>query len=270
MPDSFRSLTRRAAIAACLICTPGLPAAAQQPLGIREAPSSAEFFSRFDFNMAADKIGVSDPRFVWDSHWAGDFDIVDYVLGRVSFLADYQALVGEEFRPFDPYQSSYTLEAMASARKGKTEFVAVLNHVSRHYGDRFNQVAVAQNSLGLRVMRRIALGGAIVDLRGDLRKVIARTYVDYEWISNVDVTVGRQGSGRLGIYSRAFAQLIPVDRAIAGRGPQGGGRLEGGIRVDGTVGSLQVFVGWENVVDADQLDRQSRHWPFFGFRLLGS
>ena len=33
---------------------------------------------------------------------------------------------------------------------------------------------------------------------------------------------------------------------------------------------MQVFVGWESVVDADQLDRQPRHWAFSGFRLLGS
>ena len=65
----------------------------------------------------------------------------------ISFLADYQALIGNEFRAFDPYQSSYTLEAMSSVRKGRTEFVGVLNHVSRHFGDRFNVVAVAENSL---------------------------------------------------------------------------------------------------------------------------
>ena len=109
--------------------------------------------------MAAAKLAIDDQRFSWDTHWAGDFDLVDYVYGRISFLADYQALLGSEFRPFDPYQSNYLLEASGSYRIGKTELLGVLNHVSRHLGDRSKPAAVAENSLGARVMRRFG-GGA--------------------------------------------------------------------------------------------------------------
>src|SRR5262245_17857501 len=100
MPDSIGSLIRRALVIACVAIGAAAPAAAQQALGMAEAPDAASFLTRFDFNMSAAKLGHPDPRFSWDVHWAGDFDLVDYVHGRVSFLADYQSLLGSEFRPF--------------------------------------------------------------------------------------------------------------------------------------------------------------------------
>jgi hypothetical protein len=187
----------------------------------------------------------------------------------VSFLTDYQALLGSEFRPFDPYQSSYTLEAAGSYRSGKTEFVGVLNHVSRHLGDRAKRLAVAENSLGPRVMRRFTDGTTTLDLRADVRKIIARAYVDYTWISNLDVTLRSDLSPRTGIYARVFGQTIAVDKTIAGRDRQSGGRLEAGVRVIGTGGAIELFFGAERVIDADQLDRTPRRWAFAGFRLVG-
>jgi hypothetical protein len=217
--------------------------------------------------MSAAKLAHPDQRFSWDTHWAGDFDLVDYVLGRASFLADYQALLGSEFRAFDPYQSSYLLEASGSVRSGQTEVLGVLSHVSRHLGDRFKRTAVAENSLGPRVMRRFTDGRSSFEVRGDLRKVIARAFVDYNWIMDVDVTIRSDLSLRTGVYSRAFGQTIPVDKTIAGRDRQSGGRLEAGVHLRGTGGAIDLFFGAERVIDADQLDRETRRWAFVGFRL---
>jgi hypothetical protein len=258
---------RAAVIVCCLLATIG-SVAAQEPQGIVDAPPAAEFFPRFDFNMSAAKLAYPDQRFSWDTHWAGDFDLLDYVYGRMSFLADYQALLGSEFRPFDPYQSSYLLEASGSIRLGKTELLGVLSHVSRHLGDRYKRVAVAENSLGPRVMRRFTVGPVNLEARGDLRKVIAHAYVDYSWISDVDVIVRSDLNTRTGVYGRAFGELIPVHQAIVGRDRQAGGRLEAGLRLRGTKGDVELFVGAERVVDADQLDRVARRWAFAGFRLL--
>lgn len=269
MPDSIGSLAGRAACVACLLLAATVHAAAQQPFTITEAPTSAQFFSRFDFNMSAAKLADPDPRFSWDTHWAGDLDLVDYVHGRVSFLADYQALLGSEFRAFDPYQSSYTLEAMGSVRAGKTEFVGVLSHVSRHLGDRPKRVAVAENSLGLRVMRRMEARGTVFDVRGDVRKVIARAYVDYAWFGSADLIASRRVSPRTALYTRVFGQMTTVERSLLGRDPQPGGRFEGGVRLAGTGGIVELFAGAERVTDADQLDRQPQQWAFAGFRLLG-
>ena len=67
--------------------------------------------------------------------------------------------------------------------------LGVLSHVSRHLGDRYKRVAVAENSLGPRVMRRFTFGTMNVEGRADLRKVIAHAYVDYNWFADVDVIV---------------------------------------------------------------------------------
>ena len=88
------------------------------PVDTGEPPSTPQFMTRFDFEIVANALSGEDPHFSWDTHWVGNFDFVDYVYGRLSFEADYQAILGEEFRPFDPYQSNYYLSAAASYRRG--------------------------------------------------------------------------------------------------------------------------------------------------------
>jgi hypothetical protein len=268
MADFHGRFIARATLAACITWFTITPAAAQQPQGIADAPTAPEFFSRFDFNMSAAKLAYPDQRFSWDTHWAGDFDLVDYVYGRMTFIGDYEGLLGSEFRPFDPYQSNYLLEAIGSVRLGKTEVLGVLNHVSRHLGDRFKPLAVAENSLGPRIMRRFTADDLTLEVRGNLRKVIARAYVDYTWMSDIDLTAKADLRPKVGIYARAFGQTIAVDRTIAGRDRQSGGRLEAGILLRGVKGDVELFVGGERVIDADQLDRLPRRWAFAGFRLL--
>jgi hypothetical protein len=268
MTDLLGRFGWRAALAAGITLFTITTAAAQQPQGIAEAPAAPEFFSRFDFNMSAARIADPDPRFTWDTHWAGDFDLLDYVYGRISFIGDYEAVLGSEYRAFDPYQSNYLLEAIGSFRSGKTEILGVLSHVSRHLGDRFKPLAVAENSLGPRVMRRFAYDGTAIEVRGDVRKVIAHAYVDYTWMSDIDFTVRHDLRPKVGVYARAFGQTIAVDKTIAGRDRQSGGRLEAGVDLRGGKGDMELFVGGERVVDADQLDRIPRRWAFVGFRLL--
>ena len=268
MVDSVGRFAARAAAATCLTFFIVARAAAQQPQGFAEAPPHPEFLSRYDFNMSAAKLAYPDQRFSWDVHWGGDFDLVDYVLGRVTFIGDYQGLLGSEFRPFDPYQSNYLLEAIGSYRFGKTEVLGVLNHVSRHLGDRFKPVAVAENSLGPRVMRKFTHDDTTVEFHGNLRKVIARAYVDYTWMADLDLIVKNDWRPKVGLYGRSYGQIITVDKTIAGRSNQPGGRVEAGVQLNGVKGVMQLFVGAERVIDADQLDRLPRRWAFVGFRLL--
>jgi hypothetical protein len=266
MSDPIGSLIRRAVVAVCLVGAAQVPAVAQQPLS--PAPSSAQFLSRFDFTMSAAALTHNDNRFSWDTHWAGDLDLVDYVQGRFTFLADYQALLGSEFRPFDPYQSNYLLELSSSYRLGGTEIAGVFSHISRHLGDRFKRVAVAENSVGPRVMRRFAGSKGAVDLRVDARKVIARAYADYSWIGDVAVGLHGPTGRRVMPYAQMIGTGIGVDPVIAGRKTQYGGRAEGGVRIAGTAGDLEFFGGVERMIDADPLDRLPRRWAFVGFRLL--
>lgn len=263
MPAAVRPLA-----AALILLVVGTSAFAQSPLAT--PPAVPEFMSRFDFEMWANALANDDPRFTWDTHWAGDFDLVDYVRGRMTFLADYQALLGEEFRPFDPYQSTYTLAVSGSWRRAPMEYAFVFHHVSRHLGDRTKRDSVAMNAALGRVLRHVDLSGATLDLRGDVGPVVARAIVDYTWMGTADVVLRRPVSPHVGVYGRAFGDTYWVDRTIAGRHRQTGGRIEAGVRLLGTAGTIDLFGGYEKVIDADPLDRQARRWAFAGFRLLGN
>lgn len=268
MSDSIGSLIRRAAMAACLTLSLLTPALAQQATD--SPPSGVQFFPRYDFAMSAALLGYDDPRFTWDTHWAGDLDVIDYGIGRATFLGDYQALLGSEYRAFDPYQSNYLLELSGSVRAGGVEVAGVFSHLSRHFGDRFKRVAVAENSAGVRVMRTSApTATTTLALQVDLRKVTQRAYMDYNWIGDLDITLRRTLNPHSSVYGRTYGQGITVDPTVAGRNRQYGGRAEAGVRFSGRGGHLDLFGGLERVIDADPLDRVPRRWAFVGFRLVG-
>jgi hypothetical protein len=264
-----RRVIARAVLTACLSLAATAAFAQHEPLS--EAPASPDFLPRMSGRLSAAYLSYDDERFTWDTHWVGDFDLVSYPKGRATFLADYQALLGSEFRPFDPYQSNYLLEASGSVFVGRTEIVAVLNHISRHLGDRPKRLAVAENSLGPRVMRRFGDDrGMLLDARVDVRKVIQRSYNDYTWYEEAELVARRRMSPYASIYARGYGELIQVDPALAGRnGPLKGGRFEAGVRLHGSGGAMELFGGAERMIDADPLDRITRNWAFVGFRLLG-
>jgi len=272
MSSAVARLVGRAVIAAAASLVTA-PAFAQLPHPLPEAPVSADLMPRFDWKMSAAFLSDADTRFKWDTHWAGDFDLFSYPGGRTSFLADYQTLLGNEYRPFDPYQSNYRLEASGSFFVGKTEIAGVLSHISRHLGDRPKRIAVAENSLGPRIMRRLGEGSPTsVDIRADVRKVIARAYDDYSWIEELELVGRRQLNAHTGFFALGYGQLIQVDPELAGRTKQLGGRLEAGIKLRGSNpegAGVELFGGWEQMIDADPLDRLPRRWAYFGFRLLG-
>jgi hypothetical protein len=254
-------------------------AAAQQPV-VAPAPDGPEFFSRTDFHLTAAALTspqvktaqgqvVDDPRFSWDTHWDGSIDVVDYVGGRLAVIIDYQAVLGSELQPFDPYQGNYTLEASGSVRAGaNTEWVGTFHHVSRHLSDRPKHVPVAWNVLGGRVLQRFAEGRRTVDLDLDAGRTVEHAYVDYTWIAELNVLGRYRMSDRVGAFARVNGQLFAVDGTVPNRATQSGGLVEGGIRLAGKGGAIELFAGIEKRVDADPLDRQPQHWAYGGFRLL--
>jgi hypothetical protein len=266
MPDPLGSLIRRTALASCFTVIAVARASAQQPLA--EPPSSGQLLSRFDFHLSAAGLSVNDTRFSWDTHWGGDFDFVDYVRGRLTFLADYEAVLGDQFRLFDPNQGNYTLEVSSSFRVGRNELAGALHHVSRHLGDRSNRLAIAMNVALARFLRQVDAGKTTLALRGDAGPIVARAYVDYDWMAVGEALLRRPLTPRVGLLGRAHGVIYGVDHAIAGRSRQQGGRLEAGVRVAGSGGALELFGGYERVVDAYPLDRQPMRWVFAGFRIV--
>jgi hypothetical protein len=276
MPDTVRSLTRPGILAACLLLTQTAHAAAQQPT-VASAPSRPEFFSRYDFHMNAAGLirsqtpPVVDERFSWDAHFGGSFDLVDYVSGRAGVILNYEAVLGSEFRPFDPNQGNYILEGSLSKRIGDaSEIVAFFHHVSRHLSDRAKPIGlpVAWNELGARVLHRTSFGTGTVDIDLEGGRAVEHAYVDYTWMGEAHVLVRRPLSDVVGLFAHLSGQILAVNAAIAGRGTQTGGAVDAGIRLNGRAGAIELFVGYEKRVDADPLDRLPQHWGLAGFRLL--
>jgi hypothetical protein len=144
----------------------------------------------------------------------------------------------------------------------------VLHHVSRHFGDRFKRFPIAWNVAQARVLRRVAVNGTTIDLRGDLGKVSAHSFVDYSWSADADVVVRHALSPHVGAYARGYVETFGINAALSHRSRQTGGRLEAGIRLNGSGGALELFGGSERVVDADAIQAQPLSWAFLGFRLL--
>jgi hypothetical protein len=262
----FRFSLRRA-FAVLVLVALARPATAQ-PL-VPPRPDGAEFMSRYDFHLSAAALAHEDQRFSWDTHWGGDLDLVDYVKGRLTFLADYQAVLGDEFQPFDPNQGNYTLAVSGSVRPADaTEVVFVFNHVSRHLGDRPKRFGIAWNVLGTRLLRDVRVGGTTFGVQAEAGYVTQRAHVDYRWTAGLDLRVFRQTSPRVAWFGRLHGEWVGVSEDRVGRKGQQGGNGEAGVRVGGPGGVIELFVGYAKVIDADPLDRQPAQWAFAGFRVL--
>jgi len=257
---------RHAAMAACLLLLTAGRAAAQSPA---PAPDHADFLSRAEYHLSANQLAIAnDQRFSWDAYFGGDVDMFDYVKGRTSILADYHAVLGSEYRPFDPNQAYYALEVSSSYRTPVAEVAFVFHHVSRHLSDRPKQFAIAWNVAGVRVLRRIETNGFTVDLRADGGAIVQHSYVDYSWTANADVMIRRAFTPRFSGFLHGSGELFTVDGTVPDRGTQDGGRLEAGVRINGRAGALELFAGLEQRLDADPIDRQRHKFGIAGFRLL--
>jgi hypothetical protein len=272
MPDSSESLIRRALRSACLVLvvlTWATRAGAQQP-GPQplDAPSnSVGFLTRSDFQLSGVALSIDDNRFSWDTHFGGTADVIDYKFGRLSMVADYEAVVGDELRAFDPNQSIYTLETSSSIWIGTTEIAGVYHHVSRHLSDRPKTVPIAWNVLGARVLRRFALGDTTIAVRAGAGRVLAHATVDYRWTADFDVGVRHRLNDRVALYARSWGELLGV-AASSQRDTQKSAHIEGGVRVDGRGAALELFAGYERRADADPFDLQPLKWGLAGFRLV--
>jgi hypothetical protein len=241
------------------------PAFAQQPLAT--APATIQFLPRYDMHLSATALANSDPRFSWDTDFGGDVDVVDYVYGRTSTILNYEAMLGNEFRAFDPNQGNYTLELSTSVRLGQTEVAGVFNHVSRHLSDRPKRFPIAWNMAGVRVLRQTTTRGAVIDFFADIAANTQRVNVDYEWSGNASVKVRRQMHRRLALFASGVGHLMGVSDELA-RGTQAGGAIEGGVRLLGEAGVAEFFMGFERRFDAHQIDFEARKWFMVGFRVL--
>jgi hypothetical protein len=204
---------------------------------------------------------------VWDTNFGGDIDFVDYGFGRTTFVANYQAILGEQFRNFDPNQGNYTLEGSSSVR-------------SRPAGDRrrlSSPVTTPQRSTeavsdrlehGRRQAshdgdRRITHTDARVDWRG----VVLHTYVDYKWELNAVVQNVHAFHPRVAAISGATLQILGVD-GTRGRGTQTARRGEGGVRFTRSCRRCRAVRGGRAPHRSLSAGVRRRHLVHCGFRFL--
>jgi hypothetical protein len=265
MSDTPDSLMRRAALAACLACMLAGRAAAQEPA----PPTPAVIFlPRVDLHLAANSLFPGDEHFSWDGYLGGGADLFDYRFGRLSALADYHVVLGDEFRAFDPNQAYYTLETAASYRLRRVELVAFFHHVSRHLSDRPKPFSIAWNVAGIRVLHQLSAGGIAFDLSAEGGGVTQYSNVDYRGTGGFDVMARRPINPRLAAYVHVSGELFTVGESLSNRGTQFGNRFEAGVRINGRAGVLELFLGEERRIDADPLEVQTRTWGLAGFRLM--
>lgn len=247
------------------------PAFAQnQPSGDPD-PDGTEFLPRYEFHLTAERIAHEDPRFVWDTNFGGELDAFRNGSTRLTFGANYQAMLGEQFRAFDPNQGNYILTAevttglpgLAGLRVGP-----VLYHQSRHLSDRFKRQAIDWNMLGGMLGKTVEQGANRIEARLDLRGTYQRTYVDYEWELDTGVRWHRRLSPHVSTVGGGSLRYLGVDGS-RDRGNQTGFRVDGGVGFDGRAGTIELFVAVERRIDPYQLEFGTATWASVGMRLLG-
>ena len=235
------------------------PAAAQRPV---------QFLPRYDFHLSAERLASSDDgRFEWDTNFGGDLDFVDYGRGRLRFAANYEAILGGEFRAFDPNQGTYLLDMSSSLRVRGVEVAALLHHTSRHLSDRFKRLPVDWNMFGAGLDHETHTGGVTVRSRAHLLGVLLKSNVDYRWEATGDVGVHVPMRPHVGLIAGGGLRLVGVDETRS-RGTQRGGRVEGGVRLDGHAGAIELVVAAERRIDAYPLETAARSWVSAGFRFV--
>jgi len=228
--------------------------------------SAQTFLPRYAFHLDAEHLRSDDKRFSWDADFGGELDILDYRVGRATFLANYEVIVGNEFRHFDANQGNYILEGALSVRAQPFELAAVFHHVSRHLSDREKRQAVDWNMLGARLVGTGAAGR--LSLRGqlDARGVVERAFVDYRWEVAGALAAGYEIRPHVTFIAAGDVRLLGTDGS-RDRGTQVGGRGEGGIRFEGDAGAVELFVAAERRVDPYPTQFYTNSWLTVGFRL---
>lgn len=256
---------RRGAILSVWILGLTVPAAAQTVTD--PPPASTTFLSRYAFHLNAAHLSSDDERFVWDADYGGELDVVDYVAGRFTFYANYEVITGEEFRAFDPTQGNYILGGRLSYRFRGLEAAGDFYHQSRHLSDRPKRQAVDWNMIGVHLGGPVTVGPVFLDPRVDIRGVIQRSYVDYEWEVDGGVRAVYPLRKHVALVGNADLRFLGVDGS-QDRGTQTGARGEGGVRFEGKVGAIELFIAIERRIDPYPLEFGTAQWFSAGFKLL--
>jgi hypothetical protein len=259
--------------AVCLLT--GATAAAQAPPAEPAAPPVSNDtrlpvrpLTKYNFHLSSGALTATDENFDWTADFGGDLDLLDFGTGRLNFLANYEVVLGTEFKNFDPNQGNYTLDGTLAFRVYAGDVAVVFHHISRHFGDRAKLFAVDWNSLGVKTKQTFKLGKGRVTAHAWFGKIVEHAYVDYTWEGEAGAEAELPLSPMYSMLVRGSANTFGVDHAIAARNRQNGGHAEVALRILGTGAIVELFTAYEKRIDALPIARESRHWAVAGFRLL--
>lgn len=254
-------------LGAMLLLLPSAAIAQTTQLADPAAATGVQYLSRFTFHFGAERLSSDDPRFVWDANYGGDVDLVDYKAGRAVFFANYQVILGNELRDFDPNQGNYILGFRLSARLHALEVSAVFHHQSRHLSDREKEEPVDWNMLGMRLSRSFVVKKVALDARADIRWVTQKSFVDYNWEIEGAAHAEYPFTPHIALVGDVIVRHVGVDGS-ADRGGQTGARGEGGVRLSGRGAAVDLYVAAERRIDPYPLEFGVGQWWSMGFRFV--
>jgi hypothetical protein len=257
---------RRCVFVAMLMLASVSSAAAQNKTPQPSDPA-LEFLPGYSFHLNMEHLSHADPRYVWDTNFGGELGIVGYGTSRLTFVVNYQAILGEEFHPFDPNQGNYILEGDLTTEYDGFEIGGVFYHQSRHLADRPKRQPVDWNMLGARGRKRFVVGPTELDARVDLRYAVLRTFVDYQWELDAGLRAKRHLYRAIDLVGGANFRQMGVDDS-RGRDNQTGFRLDGGLRFRGKAAAVELFLALERRIDAYPTEFGPEIWASIGMRLL--
>ena len=240
--------------------------------GPRPAPVSEAvegFLTRYNVHVTGDRVtGDGQSQFKWDPDIGVDMDVFDLKWIRGNVFMNVETMVGDERRAIDPNQSAYTFDLSVFTRLPRGEFGTTFHHISRHRSDRQNPGAPSWNMLGFSYGERVRVGAFEIEALGRWLSMIESSEVDYEQEFNGFVRLLRPIGERVSLLGEIDGAAVLVDKTMFGRTTQYGGRLEGGVRIKGGVGALELLLGRERRIDPDIFARTPIRWTRFVFRFV--
>jgi len=240
--------------------------------GPRPAPVSEAtkgFLTRYDVHVTGDRVtGDGQSQFKWDPDIGVDMDVFDLERIRGNVFMNVETMIGDERRAIDPNQSAYTFDLSVFTRLPRGEFGTTFHHISRHRSDRQNPGAPSWNMLGFSYGDRIRIGEFEIEALGRWLSMIESSEVDYEQEFNGFVRILRSLGERVSLLGEIDGAAVLVDQAMFGRTTQYGGRLEGGIRINGGAGAVELLLGRERRIDPDIFAKTPIRWTRFVFRFV--
>ena len=231
------------------------------------AQSAIEFVPGTRFHIDAQHLSNDDVRYDWDANFFGEIDVIGWKGGRATVTGDYEVVMGNQLRRFDPNQGNYLLEGTVTQRIAGIEVGGQFHHISRHLSDRIKFAAVDWNQLGLRIGKQVVRGKLDLMTRADFRTTVANSLVDYDREVEADLKVRYAVRPRVLVMSNTRRRMVDTDDT-RNRGILTGIRTEGGVHLRGSGGALELFLAAERRIDPYPTQFAYATFVAAGFRVV--